>query len=100
MSDRVKAAQAEALRRFRRQDRQLAPLRFWVVAIVALVALTSKPEIGLSGRRLALAVCLVVYVIEMLGWPILRLDSVAARVGELTVLGASSIAIVVLQPNG
>ena len=100
MSDRVQAAQAEALRRFRRQGRQLAPLRLWVVAIVVLVALTSKPGIGLSGRHLALAVCLVVYLIEILGWPILRRDGVAARVGELAVLGASSIAIVVLQPNG
>jgi signal transduction histidine kinase len=100
MSDRVQAAQAEALRRFRRQGRQLAPLRLWVVAIVVLVALTSKPGIGLSGRHLALAICLVVYLIEILGWPILRRDGVAARVGELAVLGASSIAIVVLQPNG
>jgi signal transduction histidine kinase len=100
MSDRVQAAQAEALRRFRRQGRQLAPLRLWVVAIVVLVALTSKPGIGLSGRHLALAICLVVYLIEILGWPILRWDGVAARVGELAVLGASSIAIVVLQPNG
>lgn len=100
MSDRVQAAQAEALRRFRRQGRQLAPLRLWVVAIVVLVALTSKPEIGLSGRHLALAICLLVYLIEILGWPILRRDGVAARVGELAVLGASSIAIVVLQPNG
>jgi signal transduction histidine kinase len=100
MSDRVQAAQAEALRRFRRQGRQLAPLRLWVVAIVVLVALTSKPGIGLSGRHLALAICLVVYLIEIIGWPILRRDGVAARVGELAVLGASSIAIVVLQPNG
>jgi signal transduction histidine kinase len=100
MSYRVQAAQAEALRRFRRQGRQLAPLRLWVVAIVVLVALTSKPGIGLSGRHLALAICLVVYLIEILGWPILRRDGVPARVGELAVLGASSIAIVVLQPNG
>jgi signal transduction histidine kinase len=100
MSDRVQAAQAEALRRFRHQGRQLAPLRLWVVAIVVLVAVTSRPEIGLSGRRLALTICLVVFVIEMLGWPILRVDGVAARVGELAVMGASSIAIVVLQPNG
>ena len=100
MSDRVEAAQAEALRRFRRQDRQLAPLRLWVVAIVVLVAVTSKPEVGLSGRRLALAICLLVFVIEMLGWPILRAGGVAARVGELLVMGASSVAIVVLQPNG
>src|ERR1700722_1379700 len=100
MSDRVQAAQAEALRRFRRQGRQLAPLRLWVVAIVVLVALTSKPGIGLSGRHLALAICLVVYLIEIIGWPILRRDGVAARVGELAGLGASSIAIVVLQPNG
>jgi len=100
MSDRVQAAQAEALRRFRRQGRQLAPLRLWVVAIVVLVALTSKPGIGLSGRHLALAICLVVYLIEILGWPILRRDGVAARAGELAILGASSIAIVVLQPNG
>jgi signal transduction histidine kinase len=100
MSDRVEAAQAEALRRFRRQDRQLAPLRLWVVAIVVLVALTSKPEVGLSGRHLALAISLLVFVIEMLGWPILPMGGVTARVGELLVMGASSIAIVVLQPNG
>jgi len=33
MSDRVQAAQADALRRFRREGRQLAPLRWWAVAI-------------------------------------------------------------------
>ena len=100
MSDRVEAAQAEALRRFRRQDRQFAPLRLWVVAIVVLVAVTSKPEVGLSGRGLALAICLLVFVIEMLSWPILRVGGVAVRVGELLVMGASSVAIVLLQPNG
>ncbi len=100
MSDRVEAAQAEALRRFRRQDRQFAPLRLWVVAIVVLVAVTSKPEVGLSGRGLALAICLLVFVIEMLTWPILRVGGVAVRVGELLVMGASSVAIVLLQPNG
>jgi signal transduction histidine kinase len=100
MSDRVMAAQAEAVRRFRRDGRQLGPLRLWVVAIVVLVALTSKPGIGLSGRHLALVICLVVFVIEMLGWPILRFGGLAVRVGELTVMGASSVAIIVLQPNG
>jgi signal transduction histidine kinase len=100
MSDRVKAAQAEALRRFRREGQQLAPLRLWVVGIVVLVTATSKPTLGLSGRHLALAICLVVFAIEMLGWPILRSGRVAARVSELAVLGASSVAIVVLQPNG
>src|SRR5580693_8456783 len=95
MSDRAQAAQAEALRRFRREGRQLNPLRWWVVAIVVVVAVTSKPAIGLSGRHLALAICLVVFVVEMLGWPLLRPcfpDQVAARVGEL--------AIAALQPGG
>jgi len=100
MSDRVQAAQAEALRRFRREGRQLNPLRWWVVGIVVLVAVTSKPVVGLSGRHLALAICLVVFVVEMLGWPVLRSGQVAARVGELAVLGASAVAIAVLQPNG
>jgi signal transduction histidine kinase len=102
MSDREQAAQAEALRRYRREGRQLDPLRLWVVAIVILVALTSKPGIGLAGQHLALAICLVVFVIEMLGWPIMRVlaDGAAARVGELAVMGASAVAIVVLQPNG
>src|SRR5580658_7148936 len=103
MSDRAQAAQAEALRRFRREGRQLNPLRWWVVAIVVVVAVTSKPAIGLSGRHLALAICLVVFVVEMLGWPLLRPrfpDQVAARVGELAVFGASAVAIAVLQPSG
>ncbi len=100
MSDRVQAAQAEALRRFRREGRQLAPLRLAVVAIVVLVAVTSKPGIGLSGRHLALAVCLAVFTIELLGWPILPSGPVAARVGELAVMGASAVAIAVLQPGG
>lgn len=100
MSDRVQAALAEAERRARRQNRHLAPLRLWVVAVVALVAVTSQPEIGLSGRRLALTVCLVVFVIEMLGWPLLRRGGTAIRVGELAVMGASAVAIVALQPNG
>ena len=38
MGDRVRAAQAEAQRRFRHEGRQLAPLRFWVVGVVVLVA--------------------------------------------------------------
>src|SRR5580692_6651886 len=103
MSDRAQAAQAEALRRFRREGRQLNPLRWWVVAIVVVVAVTSKPAIGLSGRHLALAICLVVFVVEMLGWPLLRPcfpDRVAARVGELAVFGASAVAIAALQPGG
>jgi signal transduction histidine kinase len=102
MSDRVQAAQAEALRRFRRETRQLNPLRWWVVAIVVVVAVTSKPAIGLSGRHLALAICLVVFVVEMLGWPLLRpaFPGQAARVGELAVFGASAVAIVVCQPTG
>jgi signal transduction histidine kinase len=103
MNDRVQAAQAEALRRFRREGRHLTPLRWWVVAIVVIVAVTSKPAIGLSGRHLALAICLVVFAVEMLGWPLLRPrfpDQVAARVGELAVFGASAVAIAVLQPSG
>ena len=106
MSDRVQAAQAEALRRFRREGRQLAPLRWGVVGIVVLVAVTSKPAVGLSGRHLALAICLVVFVVEMLGWPVLRPGLrgsgvlVAVRVGELAVFGASAVAIAVFQPNG
>lgn len=100
MSDRVQAAQAEAERRFRRQGRQFAPLRLCVVAVVVLVALTSRPEVGLSGRRLALTICLLVYGIEMLGRPILPRPGVVARVGELAVMGASGVAIAVLQPNG
>jgi signal transduction histidine kinase len=100
MSDRVQAAQAEALRRLRREGRQLAPLRLWVVGIVVLVAVTSKPTVGLSGRHLALAACLVVFVIEMLGWPILPWSHVTARVGELAVFGAVAVAIAALQPNG
>ena len=88
------------MRRFRREGRQLAPLRVWVVAIVVLVALTSHPAVGLTGRHLALTVCLVVFVIEMLFWPILPYGTVAARVGELAFMGASAVAIVVLQPNG
>ena len=103
MSDRVQAAQAEALRRFRREGRQLNPLRWWVVAIVVIVAATSKPPVGLSGRHLALAICLVVFVVEMLGWPLLRPifpDHLAARVGELAVFGASAVAIAVFQPSG
>jgi signal transduction histidine kinase len=103
MSDRVQAAQAEALRRFRREGLQLAPLRWGVVAVVVLVAVTSKPAVGLSGRHLALAICLVVFVVEMLGWPVLRpglRGQVAGRVSELAVFGASAVAIAVFQPNG
>jgi signal transduction histidine kinase len=100
MSEREKAAQAKALRRFRRDGRYLTPLRLCVVGIVLLVALTSKPAVGLSGRHLALTICLVVFVIEMLGWPSLRGSQVAARVAELLVMGAAAVALVALQPNG
>ena len=100
MSDRVSAAQAEAERRSRRQGRHMAPLRLWVVAVVVLVAMTSEPRIGLSGQRLALTVCLVVFVLGMLYLPLRRWDGAAVRVAELAVMGASAIAIVVLQPNG
>jgi len=100
MSDRVEAVRAEALRRFHREGRQLAPLRLVVVAIVAFVAATSKPGVGLSGHRLGLSICLVVFVVEMLAWPILPPGGLVIRVGELAVLGASAVAIAVLQPNG
>jgi len=100
MGDRVKAAQAEALRRFHHEGRQLAPLRFGVIGIVILVAATSRPTIGLSGRHLALAIALVVFIVEMLGWPIFRSSGMSGRVAELAVMGASAVAIVVLQPNG
>jgi len=100
MSERVMAAQAEGLRRLRHQDRRLVPLRVWVVAIVVVVALTSKPAIGLSGRHLGLLACLAVFAVEMLLWPILPWDTAVARVGELAVFGASAVALVVLQPNG
>jgi signal transduction histidine kinase len=100
MTDRVAAARAEATRRFRHEGRQLAPLRAWVVAIVVLVALTSQPALGLTGRHLALTLCLVVFAVEMLFWPILPAGTVAARVGELALVGASAVAIVALQPNG
>ena len=100
MSEREKAAQAEALRRFRRDGRYLTPLRLCVVGVVLLVAMTSKPAVGLSGRHLALTVCLAVFVVEMLGWPNLRGNQVAARVAELVFMGASAVALVVLQPNG
>jgi len=100
MTEREKAAQAEALRRSRRDRRYLTPLRLCVVGIVLLVAVTSKPTVGLSGRHLALTICLLVFVIEMLGWPNLRGNQVAARVAELMFMGASAVALVVLQPNG
>jgi signal transduction histidine kinase len=100
MGDRVRAAQAESLSRFRREGRQLAPLRFWVVGLVVLVAATSKPTIGLSGRHLALTVALAVFILEMVGWPIVHAAGVAGRVAELAVLGASAVAIAVLQPSG
>jgi signal transduction histidine kinase len=100
MSERVMAAQADGLRRLRHQDRRLVPLRVFVVAIVVVVALTSKPAIGLSGRHLALLCCLAVFVVEMLGWPILPGERVDARVGELVLFGASAVALVALQPNG
>lgn len=72
--------------------------RFRASSVV--VALTSKPAIGLSGRHLALLACLVVFVVEMLGWPILPGGRAGARVGELAVLGASAVALVAFQPNG
>ncbi|MGC2485395.1 MAG: histidine kinase [Acidimicrobiales bacterium] len=104
MSDRVKAVQAEALRRFQREGRQLAPLRFGLVAIVIIIALTSKPTIGLSGHHLAFAICFLVFVIEMLGWPIFRpglhAGNLSWRLGELSIMGASAVALVALQPNG
>jgi signal transduction histidine kinase len=104
MNDRVQAARAEAMRRFRRERLQLAPLRWWVAGIVVVVAVTSKPAPGLSGRHLALAICLVVFVVEMLSWPILRWERItghaAVRAGELAVVGASAVAIAVLQPGG
>src|SRR6201987_1568286 len=100
VSDRVNAVQAEALRRSRREGRQLAPLRWGVVAIVVLMALTSKPGIGLSGRHLGLAIALVVFVIEMAGSPMLRFGGLAVRVAPLPGRGVRGGATVVLQPNG
>jgi signal transduction histidine kinase len=104
MSDRVKAVQAEALHRFQREGRQLAPLRFALVAIVAVIALTSTPTLGFSGHHLALTICFVIFAIEMLGWPLIRPGFHSAnltwRASELTIMGASAVALVALQPNG
>jgi len=100
MGDRVKAAQAEALRRFRREGRQLAPLRFWVIGIVVIVATTSEPTIGLSGKPLVLSSALAVFVIEMAGFPIFRSRGVASRVAEFAVMGAGAVAIAAIQPSG
>jgi signal transduction histidine kinase len=100
MGGRVQAAQANAVRRQHREGRQLTPLRWWVVAVVVAVAATSHPAVGLSGRRLGLTVCLVIFVVEMLGFPLARIGSTWARVAELTVMGGSAVAVGVLQPNG
>jgi signal transduction histidine kinase len=100
MGERMSAAQVEALRRLRREGRSLAPLRVWLVAVVVVVAATSHPALGLAGRHLALTGCLAVFVIEMLGWPLLRVSSSVARVGELALMGASAVAIAWLQPTG
>ncbi len=74
------------------------------MAIVVVVALTSKPSVGFSGRPLALLVCLALFVLEMLTWPAIRpglnTGNVLSRVGELTIMGASAVALVALQPNG
>jgi len=71
---------------------------------VVVVALTSKPSVGFSGRSLALLVCLAFFVLEMLTWPAIRpglnTGNVLSRVGELTIMGASAVALVALQPNG
>ena len=104
MSDRVKAVQAEALHRFQREGRQLAPLRFALVAIVVIIAFTSTPTLGFSGHRLALTICLVIFAAEMLGWPLIRPGLHSAhltwRASELTIMGASAVTLVALQPNG
>jgi signal transduction histidine kinase len=97
MSDRVQAAQAKARRRFRRQ---ITPLRLSLVGIAVIIAVTSKPEPGLTGQRLTLTIAFIVFVIEMFGWPILHRDSNASRLAEFTVTGVSATVIAALQPNG
>jgi len=96
----MSAAQAASLRRLRREGRNLAPFRLWVVAIVLLVAVTSHPTMGASGRHLVLSACVIVFAVEMLGWPLLRSASPLGRAGELALMGASAVAISWLQPNG
>lgn len=78
----------------------MAPLRALVALIVVIVAATSKPAIGFSGRHLALLVCLAVFVVGILAWPVLRSEDPVKRAGELLFMGASAVAIVVLQPGG
>jgi signal transduction histidine kinase len=68
------------------------------IALIALVILQIR------GSRLdlktALRPVILVFVVEMLGWPVLRSGQATARVAELTVFGASAVAIAVFQPNG
>jgi len=100
MGERVVSAQVDALRRRRREGRQLAPLRVAVTAIVVAVALTSTPSVGLAGRHLALSACVLLFVVEMLGWPLLRVDVLLVRASELLVMGGAGVAIAAIQPNG
>jgi signal transduction histidine kinase len=71
---------------------------------VVLVALTSKPTPGFSGRHLVLTIFLIFFVAEMLAWPIIlsarTTGILVSRVSELTAMGAAAVALVVLQPNG
>ncbi len=104
MSERIQAVRAEALQRHSREGRQLAPLRVALVTIVVVVAATSQPELGLSGRRLALSLALAVFVVGTIAWPVFRpgphAERTPWRVAELTVLGASAVTLVAIQPNG
>lgn len=101
MRDRLVAAKAQALRRHELQRRQLAPFRFIVVAIVLAAALTSRPSASMSGRGLAITASLVVFGMGTLLWPLdWRRTNEAARLIEVLVIAASSVALAALQPRG
>lgn len=100
MGERVEAARAETLRRSRREGRRLVPLRLAVTVIVVLVAATSTPSLGLSGRRLGLSICVVIFALAMLAWPLARLRGDTVLTFELVVLGGSAVAMAGLQPRG
>ena len=100
-SARVADARTSAVVRRRRQSARLRPLGWAVGVVVAVSAFESEPPPGASGRRLAITLMLIAYLV-LLGLLMRGFGNrwSAIRVPLVTALGAAGVALAALQPHG
>lgn len=100
-SARVSAARDQAERRRLRKYEQLQHLSWAVIAIVAIVTLTTDPRPGGHGKPLGVAIALAVYELGMLALMYGTRQSGSVRNGlVIALIGGGGVALAALQPTG